>query len=528
MPHTIDIYRGNSLYVQIKPDDNSSQVKAVMGENSLKIGFELTFEAKFKINDWCTVFGERYTIVENPPPVTKKERNKYVYTLTMKSQASELEKIAYLFYGLFSTLTVPEFSLTGNAKTFIDLLLQNTERYFNVISINGLGLGTDTSAWSAPDVIQTDYKTITFSSDNCLSALSKIADAFGTEWWVIGKKIFLTKVANDTGITLKHGRQKGLYEIARQAADSSRIVTSIYAYGGKTNIPANYDSSGTGRLRLFSAFPSVGSVVGKNQNLYGLIEATVVFDDIFPHRTGKVTSVDAVDVYKFVDSSIDFDLNANLLPGLSAKVVFNTGQLSGYTFEIQSYNHGTKTVRLLKNKDETTIDVPSTSLKPAIGDEYVFVDIKLPDEYVTAAEQKLLLAAFDYLESNAQPQYSFTIQLDPTFVRNKKYTFSIGDSIWVTDSDLDINRKIRVVGTTRNIVEEDKYTLTLADTVPKGTIQAIQNNISSTQQTVQQVSTQLQNGALFNGRMVIPVTTDTSNMSPLYIDNNTDKIYKKI
>lgn len=526
--HVVDIYRGNSLYVSIKPDDNSAQVKAIMGENSIKLGFELPYEAKFKINDWCTVFGERYTVVENPPPVTKINKFKYVYTLTMESQASELEKIQYLFYGPLNTLTIPEFSLTGNAQTFIDLLLQNTERYLFILTANGWTYGIDTTPWTAPEVLKTDYKTITFQTDNCLSALSKIADAFGTEWWVIGKKIFLTKVVNDTGITLKHGMQKGLYEIARQAADSSRIVTSVYAYGGKTNIPSDYDSNGTGRLRLNSAYPSLPSVIGKNHNLYGLIEAIVVFEDIFPKRTGKVTSVDAIDFYKFTDSTMDFDLNANILPGLSRKVVFNTGQLSGYTFEIQSYDNGTKTIQILKNKDETTIDVPSASLKPAIGDEYVFVDIKLPDQYIIDAEARLLTAAVDYLNENAEPKYSFTISLDPTFVRNRGYGFSIGDLIWIFDSDLDVNKKIRVVNTSRNIVEEDKYNLTLSDIVPQGTIQAIQQSISSTQQSVSQIGSQLQNGALFNGQMVIPETTDVTGMSPLYIHNTTDKIYKKV
>lgn len=527
--HSIDIYRGADKYVTIYPDDNSSQNKAVMGDNKITVGFELSYEAKFRINDWCIVFGEKYLITENPPPVTKNTRFKYTYTLTMESEASELDKIQYLFYGQVDTLTVPEFSLTGTAQTFIDLFIRNTNRYLAIITANGLPPGTDLVGWAAGEVIQTDYKTITFSSDSCMSALSKIADKFNTEWWVIGKTVHLTKKVKDTGITLKHGRSKGLYEMTRQAADNSGIVTSIYAYGGNKNIPANYDSSGTGRLRLFSGSPSVASVLGSNnQNVYGLIERTVTFDDIFPTRTGKVTSVDATSFYTFIDSTMNFDLNSYRLPGLSPKVVFNTGALSGWQFEVSKYDPATNKITILKNAEETSIDIPSSLLKPATGDEYKFVDIKLPDQYITDAEAKLQTAAINWLNENSVPKLTFSITLDPTFVRNKGYVFSIGDLIWITDNDLEIDRKIRVVGTTRNIVDENKYSLTLSDVVPQGYTQKVSSSIASAQDGVNQVSSTIQNGALYNGRMVIPGTSDVSNMLPLYIDKTTDKIYKKL
>lgn len=525
MPHSIDIYRNADKYVTVKPDDTSSQTKAIMGDNSIQLDFELSYEAKFKINDWCTVFGEIYIIAENPPPVTKVSRYRFKYSIEMKSEACVLEKIQYLFYGPFNTLTIPDFPLTGNSKTFIDLLISNTERYVTMLTANGWGFGSDLTPWIPTDIVSTGYKNIVFSADNCLSALSKVADAFGTEWWVVGKKIFLAKVVNDTGITLKHGRQKGLYEISRQSADNSRIVTAIYAYGGKTNIPYDY---GNERLRLFSSTPVLPPFMGSNENIYGVIEQVVVFDDIFPTRTGKVTAVDATNFYKFTDVTMDFDLNANLLPGLSAKVAFNTGQLSGYQFEISRYDNGTKTLTLLKNKDETSIDVPSASLKPQIGDEYVFIDIKLPPQYVADAENRLFVAAEEYLNANSVPKFTFNITLDPTYVRNNKLSFSIGDMVWITDSDLEIDKKIRVVQTQRNIVKQDQYTLTLSDEVSKGTIASINSNLSTAQQNISNINNSLQGNTILNSRLIVKQTTDISGMSPLYVDNTTDEIYKKV
>jgi hypothetical protein len=522
--HSIEIFRDGQKYVTIYPDSNSSQTKAVMGDNKITLGFELSFEAKFKIGDYCTVFDEVYRIYDNPPPVTKNTRFKYVYTLTMESLASELKKVRYLFYNDDNSFQNPDFSLTGMAEDkFINLWFKNLDRYVNGPNSVLLYPNTFLEGWSSGEIIPTDTKTITFSQDNLLSALSKVAEKFNTEWWVIGKTIHLTKKVKDTGITLKHGRQKGLYDITRQAADGSQIITCVTPWGSNRNLPADY---GSDRLRLTALDPQ--NFVSRNTELYGVIEKDVIFEDIYPTRTGTITSVNSTNVYEFIDTSISFNLNSNLLPGLTAKVAFLDGDLAGWQFEIAAYNNSTKKVTILKNKDETSIDVPSASLKPRIGDKYKFVDIKLPGEYVTAAETRLLQEASAWLIENAEPKYTVSINLDPTFVRNKRYVFSIGDLIWITDNDLDLDRKIRIVGTTRNIVEEDKYSLTLSDVVPRGYTQKTESKIVSTQENVNQVASTLQNGALYNGRMVIPTTTDVSNMLPLYIDKTTDKIYKKI
>lgn len=521
MPHSIEIFRRGSLYTTVKPDDSSQQVKAVMGDNNIVLTFVLSFEAKFQINDYCTAFGETYVICENPPPVNKVSKYEFRYTVTFNSLASQLKKIQYLFLGDDNTLREPEFPLMGNAQTFMDLLFMNIDRFVNGIN-SGLAYPNPfLDGWSQGETILTEYKLISFSSDNCLSALSKIAEAFNTEWWIEDKTIMLTKKVNDTGKTLKHGRSKGLYEIQRLASDNSKIITSIYPYGSTKNIPGDYGSQ---RLRITALG---GTSVNRNTELYGVIEQTVIFEDIYPHRTGKVTGVDSTNVFKFIDSTMDFNLNSFRLPGLSAKVVFNTGQLSGYQFEVSNYNNSTKEITILKNKDETALDIPSNDLKPDIGDEYVFVDIKLPGEYVSKAETDLLSAAGGYLIENADPRYSFSITLDPAFVKNKNYTFQIGDLIWLTDNDLQIDKKIRVVNISRNIVNENQYTLTLSDVVPQTTIQAINADISSTQQNVARVSSQLQNNALFNGRMIVPTTNDVTGMFPLYVDN-TGKVFRKI
>lgn len=621
--HSIDIYRAGSLLVTIKLDESSTstQNKQVMGENFITLDFNLSFYQKFKVGDYCTVFSEVYKILELPVD-EKISKYDFKYSIKMQAEGSDLSKVQYLFLGDDNTLKEPQFSLMGNAQTFIDLILSNTNRFM--------------SGWTSGEVITTDYKNITFSNDSCLSALAKIADEFKTEWWVIGKTIYLTKKSVDTGITFKHGRGKGLYRIQRQQASSSDIITRLYPYGGEKNLPSDYGSkklrltvlsgysisgltavvtdvgggnssfvfsftppiepgataltiryrlagtsndyvSNTGPITsprtvvlptavyefIFVTEPfgtSAGPVnigatfstpilngfpqpyIENNVSEYGVIEHSEVFDEIYPRRTGTVTSVDATDVYKFTDAGIDFDINTHLLPGLIAKVVFNTGQLAGYQFDISTFDNGTKQFKILKNKDETAIDIPSSLLKPAIGDKYVLVDIKMPQSYITAAENELLTKAQTLLEKISIPQYTYAIEIDPKFIKDRSYTINIGDEVWITDSDFELNRKIRVLNTSRNLVNENVYKITLSDYVTQGTIIQINNSLLSNSQDVSILASQLENAAIFNGKVIgdltfqqgtavlpdMPSTAVTTGFDQVYRQQSTGKLYKKV
>ncbi|WGU68258.1 hypothetical protein QIU19_13485 [Capnocytophaga canimorsus] len=89
---------------------------------------------------------------------------------------------------------------------------------------------------------------------------------------------------------------------------------------------------------------------------YGIWEATKHFENIAPTRTGTITGIVQGNVLKFVDSEM-FNLNEKeadgqttkyLLPNTTAKIHFNTGNLAGYQFDVQSYNHTTRTFTIKK------------------------------------------------------------------------------------------------------------------------------------------------------------------------------------
>ena len=198
----------------------------------------------------------------------------------------------------------------------------------------------------------------------------------------------------------------------------------------------------------------------KNTDKYGVIESLQRFDDIYPHRVGKVTAVDNNNPLVFTDADMPFDLNEAdshgtviLIDNVSPKVTFNTGQLAGYTFEVakHGYNSKTKTFTLLKNKDEKAVEVPSKRLRPAIGDEYVVTDIKMPQAYVQAAEQQLQEKARGYLDKNCEYRCIYDVVADPIYFKEQRINIKLGDTCRFVDKDFGLDADLRVLSWTKDI-----------------------------------------------------------------------------
>lgn len=520
--NTVDIMRGSDLLVTIKPDDSSNQVKKVMGDNQLRLSFQENRIIPFQINDWCEVFGERYQLMQMPV-VRKLQTYLYEYDLTMDAEGGLLARAQYLFLGDDNSLKESDFSLMGTAEDFIDLLIDNANR---------VGEG-----WIKGQVIPTDYKSLIFSKENCYNALSRLAQEFETEFWIEGKTIHLTRRQNDTGQTFKHGKNKGLYEITRTNVNNTGVVTRLYCFGAEKNLPADYRNYSK-RLRMTDGEPFLEKNVAK----YGIIEITEIIEDIYPHRTGVITSVSALDPYVFIDADIDFNLNDYLLPGVTAKVVFNTGQLAGYEFEVSRFNNGTKEFTILQNKNERVMEVPNSSMRPAIGDEYVLVDINMPESYITAAEAELTARAQALLDQASEPQLTYQIVFDPVYLRKKGYIPTIGDLVWLVDVELQVQRRIRIISATRSIVNEYECQVELSDTVTAGTISTIQSLQASAGRDISQIDRSLQNNSLLNNNVIgdlrvkqgtivfetLPTTSSTVGFSELLIEDSTGRLFRRV
>lgn len=430
------IKRNNNTIATIRPE---GQLQAgVMGEETVTMAFSLANYIHFQTGDTVEVYGNTYYLATEPQ-VEKISSREFRYSLEFQGIKYELSKVQYLFPDAQNVLNLSEFHIMGNARAMLDLLVQNANR-------TGQG-------WTLGTIDETEAKQLNFSAENCLAVLSKIAQEFKLEYWVDGdKSIHLTERKSVSGYSFEYGKAKGLKSLTRQTLDGSNVVTRLYAFGSEKNIAGDY-RGGQQKLRMPVPY------LEKNTDIYGIIEGSQTFD-VFPHRLGTVTAVNPANPLQFTDSGMDFDLNARengntkyLINGVPVKVTFNTGQLAGYTFEIKQhgYNTATKTFTLLKNQDEKAIEVPSETLRPAVGDRYVLTDLIMPESYVTNAERELQQKAQQYLDENSRQRVIYTMVTDPIYFKAQNVNIVLGSTIRAVDTDFNLDDNLRVIRLTKDL-----------------------------------------------------------------------------
>lgn len=222
---------------------------------------------------------------------------------------------------------------------------------------------------------------------------------------------------------------------------------------------------------------STKSFVEDNSSINDIIERTINFEDVFPHRVGSVIGVGIIT--KFTDSGMDFDVNDYLISGITAKIHFLTGDLAGYEIEVSSYDDGTKEFTLITYTDPQGFEFPNANLKPTIGDTYTILDITMPTSYITTAEIDLKARATSYLSDNSKFRLKWNVDLDWRYIKENSLSFNIGDSFNLEESDLDVNESLRIIHLERSLTNPDKYRVDLSNFTEKKVLDKIHSDTSN-------------------------------------------------
>ena len=475
----IIIKRGNTL-IPIASKKTATSIKsatqnvALLGDDTLNIVVVSPFKLDFLIGDTTFVYGNIYKL-NRLPKVKKNGMYEFEYELEFEGAQYDMMRVTYdLTIDTTSNqlADVSGDSLTGNLRRFATVMVSNLNRVFK----NMWELG------ECPDTAED--KTLTFSeSENCLSVIQNLCKEFDTEFEVLysgysGKyTINFKKIGKTFPYKFEFGKNNGLYQLTRENVSTSNIVTRLKVYGSTENITAKYRAQRLclpNRSKRDSYIEDAAAV-----RKYGIWEARKYFDDIKPSRTGKVEKIFSDSVLKFVDSTM-FDLNEKdesgntkyLLSETSAKVHFNTGNLAGYEFDVHSYNHTTHTFTLKKQTDERGNVFPSEST-PAFRfsekDEYKLIDIALPQSYIDEAESELAKQGQTYYNQNSQPKVQYGLSITDSFLASMLSNETNGNVIWVgdyipvKDSDVDVDKSVRVKSFKRDLMKDYSYTLTISD-----------------------------------------------------------------
>lgn len=435
----LQLYRNNLPTVTIPIDENTIHTHEVMGVHEIETSFISASVLDIKVDDYILFRNERFNM--NVGFHCQKRSNfEYVYSIVFES---------YLYWlkdKIFMHLGAVEFSYFGEASAYVQLIVDN--------------MNEEDTGWSIGTIERTEPLPISFYGEEkgytCKGALMKIAEEFSLEFWMTGKTIHLTKEAGvKTNLDFEYGRGKGLYSLTRGTLDTP-LYNRIYGFGSTKNIPYNYRNSAK-RLVFNERKLERPLAVGERRR-----ETSVIFDDIFPSRTGALSAV-STDWLKLTDTSIDFDLDGLKVDGETPKVVFQTGELAGNEFEITGYNHSTKTITIEPSIEPDGYTMPNSTFEVKVGDQYTLIGIAMPQSYIDVAETKLRSETQKTFNQLSRPPYQ--VEIDEKYMRDNGIVVNAGDRVRLKDTALGIDDLIRVTSVSFPLVNENKVTAVISDTI---------------------------------------------------------------
>lgn len=414
----------NRLRTTLVPDSSSTHHEEVGGDDYLSVSLDSQECVTLELNDWTVWEGRKFWCVETYTP-KQTGRRKWTYSVKLYGAASLIKQALML-----NTEDSPVFSYTATAREHVALVVKNLNRWMGGITDWKVGKVETTGN------IVVDYSEGLYGND----ALKKIADEAGTEWWIEGMTVNVCRCERGDEVTLGYGN--GLLSIERDSADNVKFFTRLFPIGSSRNIDA--EKYGSSRLLL----PSRATYVERNTEL-GIVEhfEQTAFQEIYPRRTGKVSSVrketkkgddgKPFDIYYFTDGEMNFDPNEYEIGDLVKRVTFQTGQLAGlgndedgeHYFEV-NYNSETREFELITiwPYDDDT-QVPGGVLEPKAEDTYILWNVRMPDEYYPIAEEEYATAVEKFMDEHCLDRSVYKCSTDYVALKKRGVVPCIGQRV---------------------------------------------------------------------------------------------------
>ena len=463
----------------------ATQKIALLSEDVVSITITTATPLDLMIGDTTLIYGKKYKL-NQLPQITKNGERNYTYELTLEGAQYDLIDVQY---------HLPEDcygdTFYSDLGGHLEVLMWNISRVYP-------GL------WKLGNYPKdTEYTNFTATEKNCLAALQEHCTNYGVEFEITSDgKTNTLNIKAKAGIThtftLKYGRGRGLYQLSRTNVNNAGITNRLFIYGGTENLGKNYGHTKLclpGTTRLTSYLEDAESIAA-----YGIKENEKNYTNIKPGRIGTVTAL-GTDKITFIDNTM-FDLNAKeadgkttkyLIEGTNAKIKFESGHLAGYEFDLHSYEHGTHKFVINKFQDENGTVFPSETsgaFQISVGDKYSILDIQLPQEYITEAENDLKEAGTKDFETMTQPQVSYKLALTEGFFISlwgkevETEILHVGDFIPIEDEQIGVNKAVRITRIERDLLKRHSYDITLSDTVTKSTTVRVLNEIEDLNEVI--------------------------------------------
>ncbi|MDV3877854.1 hypothetical protein CMU01_17670 [Elizabethkingia anophelis] len=458
--------------------------RSILSDDYIDITVESTEKLDLNLEDRLIVEGRSY-FVNLLPQVKKNAEDSFTHEIRFFGASSILRRNILFNRDSQGGKTGFDFPMTAELNAFLYLIINNANEFENNWILGNF-----------PD--NTITKTISFQKENCLAALQRVCQEFNVEFEVeeTGGKFVLhirEKIGKLLPFTVEYGMGNGLYDLTRTRANDSEVVTILYGYGSSENIPLKYRGYSP-RLRMPVA---IGDYITSQaaQELFGKVVG--VYDpDIKPEFKGVISGIGSLvnGLQEISVSNMDFDLKEKesdgkttkyLIAGTPAKISVTKGNLSGYDFEINDYDHSTKTFKIKQFADERGQKFPddTTVFKFSAGDEFTLIDIMMPEQYIINAEQKLYNETVKEYQKVSQNNVKYTLNVDPLFLQDKG-EIGIGDLLPIKDADFGIDKASRIISLKKDLLTDTYTSFDVADSYEISLVKEIVNDIKDLQKEI--------------------------------------------
>lgn len=470
----LKIYDKQGIVKMTVSPDNSSQWNHEVGvENVVTVNFTMWEFLVLEVGWYILVENQKFSIKSEYRP-KHIHNTKYTYNLKFYGREHDAQDILFCRLNQGEDDLESVFAYDGTPMDFLQKVVANMNR------------NTDGVEWKAGEAISANRQTINFNGLYCWDALGEIARAFGTEWWMDGEYLNISKCERGESVSLGYGQglKSGLTQ--NENTNAVKWFTRLIPVGSSKNI----DKSKYGYATL--QLPGREKYIDINTQ-YGLKEyrEEAAFSEIYPHRVGTISSVRSeakIDdqgeeylIYYVKDTELPFNPDNYMLPGEVIHMSFNSGNLAGKEFEV-NWNNSTEEFEIINQYPEYVDQLPGGNLIPSSGDQYVLSNISMPDEYNTIAEEAYQSAVYKYIQ-----EYDIDISIysgvtDYIYISKNNISLSLGKRVnLISKRYFDSgNRGSRITRISRKLNNLSEMTLECSNTISSTWKQALDSSINNT------------------------------------------------
>ena len=364
--------------------------------------------------------------------------------------------------------------------------------------------------FSIDSTVENKAVAMRYDNMNLLDALFSMADKekWDCDCWITDNIIHFGR--NEYGNSVRI--ELGVEASAMTRSDSKgTYATRIYAFGSTRNIPADYRPvdeqtvvNGVVQRRLMLPADTPYIDVYPDMSEEEAIEDIVVFENVYPRRTGTLSDVhtrteevkdengtkETVTYYRYKDTGLEFK-DEYLIEGQELRIRFQSGKLNGMEFGVifnpdpKDDMRGAQLWEIVRNEDYGRM-LPDDTLRPENGDEYILSGFNIQlvsDRYTPEAEQELKGKAQEYADRRKRDDGTYNTTLDSEWVYNDRLRrfYEFGQKVFLVNRAFFENgRDSRILGWEFNLDKPwDSPAYIIGESMPYSRIGDMEDKIDS-------------------------------------------------